>query len=289
MIPSFIITFRETLEAALIVGIILSYLVRTRQTKYNSIVYSGTISGIVASIIGAVLFTRLAGGFSGRAEEIFEGITMLIGATLLTTMILWMMKQKHIARELEQRVAIKLTTDAYGWGLFSLVFIAILREGIETVIFLNSASFVSTDNTMLGALTGIAAAIFLGYAMFVGSMKMNLKKFFNITSILLILFAAGLVAHGVHELQEAGIIPTVIEHVWDVNPAVHSDGSYPILHEKGYVGSVLKGLFGYNGNPSFIEVLSYLLYVALVLMLWRNTENAHKVKMRSERNNLECA
>ena len=92
MIANFIITFRETLEAALIVGIILGYLVRTKQTKYNKTVYMGVVTGIIASIIGAFLFVRLAGGFEGKAEQIFEGITMLFGAFLLTTMILWMMK-----------------------------------------------------------------------------------------------------------------------------------------------------------------------------------------------------
>src|SRR3989344_9553532 len=104
MIESFIITFREALEVALIVGIILSYLVRTKQTKLNNVVYIGVVSGIVASIIGAFLFNYLAEGFTGRAEEIFEGIIMLVGALLLTTMILWMMKQRHIARELEHKV-----------------------------------------------------------------------------------------------------------------------------------------------------------------------------------------
>ena len=278
MIPSFIITFREVLEAALVVGIILSYLVRVKQTKYNNIVYAGIISGIIASIIGAVLFTLLAGGFTGRAEEIFEGITMLVGALLLTTMILWMMKQKHIARELEDKVAAELT-KAYKFGIFSLVFIAILREGIETVIFLRAASLVTANHTVIGAISGIIAAVLLGYTIFLGSKKINIKKFFNITSILLILFAAGLVAHGVHEFQEAKVIPTVLEHVWDVNPPLNSDGSYPMLHEKGHVGSILKGLFGYNGNPSLIEVLSYLIYIALVFRLWRHIE---KIK-RAER------
>ncbi len=276
MIPSFIITFRETLEAALVVGIILSYLVRIEQTKYNNVVYVGVISGIVASIIGALLFTSIAGGFTGRAEEIFEGITMLFGALLLTTMILWMMKQKHIAMELEHRVATELT-QAHKFGLFSLVFIAVLREGIETVIFLGASRFASTNNTVIGALAGITAVIFLGYTMFIESMKINIKKFFNITSILLILFAAGLVAHGVRELQESTIIPTIIEQVWDINPPINPGDSYPLLHEKGYIGSILKGLFGYNGNPSLIEVLSYLVYLALVFVLWRNIERVHKV------------
>jgi len=286
MIPSFIITFRETLEAALVVGIVLSYLYRVKQTKHNNVVYAGIFSGLVASIIGAVLFTKLAGGFTGRAEEIFEGITMLIGALLLTTMILWMMKQKHIARELENRVATELT-ETHKFGLFSLVFVAILREGIETVIFLRAAILVSTGNTMIGSLAGVIAAILLGYAIFLGSMKINLKRFFNITSILLILFAAGLVAHGVHELQEAKVVPTVIEHIWNINPPANLDGSYPILHEKGHVGSILKSLFGYNGNPSLIEVLSYLLYITLVIGLWRNIEKNKRADIHLMKEKLE--
>jgi high-affinity iron transporter len=267
MIPSFIITFREALEAALIVGIILSYLVRTKQTEYSNVVYMGVLSGIVASIIGALLFVRLAGGFTGRAEQIFEGTTMLIGALLLTTMILWMMKQRHIALELELRVKTELTEN-HRLGLFLLMFVAVLREGIETVIFLGAASFVSSSNSLMGASAGIVAAILLGYAIFVGSMKINLKRFFNMTGILLILFAAGLVAYGVHELQEAKIIPTWVEHLWDINPSVNPDGTYPLLHENGYGGSILKGLFGYNGNPSLLEVLSYVTYLGLVLILW---------------------
>ena len=276
MIPSFIITFREVLEAALVVGIVLSYLVRTKQTQYNNIVYLGVASGIVASIIGAVIFSTLAGGFTGRAEKIFEGITMLVGAFLLTTMILWMMKQKHVAQELEHRVATELT-KRHKFGLCLLVFVAILREGIETIIFLNAASFVAANNSIFAALAGIVAAILLGYAIFLGSMKINIKKFFNITSIILIFFAAGLVAHGMHELQEAKIITTVIEHVWDINPPINPDGSYPILHEKGYMGSILQSLFGYNGNPSLIEVLSYIVYLAFVVVLWKRVE---RVKLK---------
>jgi len=276
MVASFIITFRETLEVALIVGIILSYLVKTKQTKYNYVVYIGIVSAIIASIIGAFLFTNIAGGFTGRSEEIFEGISMLIGSLLLTSMILWMMKQKHIATELQNRVATELA-EAHKVGLFLLVFVATLREGIETVIFLGAASFVSTSNNPISALAGIITAIFLGYLIFIGSMKINIKKFFGITSILLILFAAGLVAQGVHELQEAKIIPTVIQHIWNINPLVNTDGSYPLLHEKGYIGSILKGLFGYNGNPSLIEVLSYFVYFAIVFIFWRKILRKQRV------------
>lgn len=267
MIPSFIIVFREVLEAALIVGIILSYLVRIKQTKFNSIVYIGIGSGVLTSIIGAFLFSALAGGFSGRAEELFEGTAMIIGAILLTTMILWMRRQKHIASKLEHKISVEVT-EAHKFGLFFLVFIAVLREGIETVIFLGASSFVSQGNNLLGALLGMVAAVILGYALFVGGKKIGIKKFFTVTSILLILFAAGLVAYGVHEFQEAKVLPTVIEHVWDINPAVLADGGYPLMHEKGYVGSIAKGLLGYNGDPSLLEVVSYVIYLILVTMIW---------------------
>jgi len=267
MISSFIVTFRETHEAALIVGIILSYLAKTDRTKYNNVVYVAVASGIVASIIAALLFTTVAGGFTGRAEEIFKGVTMLIGAFLLTTMIFWMLKQKYIVKELEHRAAMEISR-AHKFGLFLLVFVSVLREGIETVIFLGAASFVSINNNLIGALAGIAAAIAIGYTIFVGSMKIDIKKFFTITTILLILFAAGLVAHGVQEFQEVGLIPPLIEHVWDINP---------ILDEKGFVGSILKELFGYDGNPSLIEVLSYIIYFCFVFVLWRNIEKVHKI------------
>ncbi|MDO8668056.1 MAG: FTR1 family protein [bacterium] len=267
MLESSIISFREILEASLVIGIVLSYLVKIKQTKYNNVVYLGVVAGISASIVGALIFNQVAGGFTGRAEQIFEGITMLVGAFLLTTMILWMMKRKHVAKELEDKVTAEIS-EAHKFGLFLLVFVAVLREGIETVIFLGAASFTSTGNSLIGALAGIVAAILLGYAIFVGSMKVNLKKFFNITSILLIFFAAGLVAHGIHEFEEAGIIPIVIEQVWDTNS---------IIDENGMVGGVLKGLFGYNGNPSLIEVSGYLIYLFSIFTLWRNIEKVHKV------------
>ena len=139
MIASFMITFRETLEAALVVGIIWSYLVRTDNRAFLGLVIKGVVAGIGASILGAWIFQVISGGFEGRAEEIFEGITMLIGATLLTSMILWMMT-RNASSELEAGVA-KAVGKASGAAVFFLVFISILREGIETVLFLSSASW----------------------------------------------------------------------------------------------------------------------------------------------------
>lgn len=270
MVQSFLIVFRETLEAALIVGIVLGYLARTRQERYRSTAYLALAAGIGASVLAAVLFQLLAGGFSGKAEQIFEGATMLAGAALLTTMILWLMGRADAAARLEQRLEEELSHSqgiSRGVGVFLLVFLSVLREGVETVIFLGAARFTSSNNNLLGALIGLVAAVLLGFGLFRGALKIRLRSFFAVTNVLLILFAAGLVAQGVHELQEAGLIPTVVEHLWDINPPVTGD-RLPVLHENGALGGIAKGLFGYNGNPSLFEVLGYGLYLLAVILLW---------------------
>lgn len=266
MIASFMITFRETLEAALVVGIVWSYLVRTNNRAYLGLVVKGVVGGIAASILGAWLFQTVAGGFEGRSEEIFEGITMLIGATLLTSMILWMMT-RNASRELEEGVA-QAVGKASRVAVFFLVFFSILREGIETVLFLSSASILSGNNVLAGSILGIAIASMVGWLFFKGAMQLNLKTVFNVSSVLLILFAAGLFAHGVHELQEAHLLPVLVEHVWDINPTVLQEGVYPLLHEKGSIGAIFKGLFGYNGNPTLLEVLTYLIYITFATVTW---------------------
>src|SRR3989344_5637953 len=178
MIASFIITFRETLEAALIIGIILAYLAKTNKQKYNKFVYLGTISAVILSIIAAFVFKILSVSFEGTAEQIFEGITMLLAAFLLTFMILWMMKRKHVAHDIRKHVSEELE-EKHKLGLFFIVFIAVLREGIETVLFLGALTFTTGDISIFGGFAGIVLAVFLGYAFFKGTRKINLKIFFS--------------------------------------------------------------------------------------------------------------
>ena len=273
MLESFLVTSRETLEASLVVGIVLAYLNRTNNQNYRKTVYYGIVFGILASVISAFIFTFFAGGFEGKAEQVFEGVTMLIGAFLLTTMILWMMQQKHISKEIEGRVERHLMGAQPFFshiGIFMLIFIAIIREGVETVIFLNALNYASGVN-FIGGTLGIIAAILVGYMFFVGFKKINLKKLFNVSSILLILFAAGLVAHGVHEFEEAGLVSGIIAPLFDVNH---------ILSENGIFGSFLKGLFGYNGNPSLLEVLAYAAYLGVIFYLYKRIEGS-RVKVNA--------
>jgi high-affinity iron transporter len=273
VLSSFLITSRETLEAALVVGIVLAYLSRTNNDQYKKTVYYGIFFGVLLSIISAVMFTLFMDGFQGRTEEIFEGFTMLFAAALLTTMILWMLKQNKVAQEIENKVAKHIANanfnQTYAYGLFTLIVIAILREGVETVIFFSAVNFAS-GISFIGASLGIATAIGIGYIFFMSTRKVNLKKFFNMTSIFLILIAAGLVAHGVHEFQEAAVLPYIVEEVWNTNN---------IINEQGIVGSFLKGLFGYNGNPSLLEVLFYTTYLGFIFYLYRRVGNTSSVRV----------
>jgi len=281
MISGLIIVFREVLEAALIVGIVLSYIRRQNLKSFEVYVWSGTAAGIGVSALGAVLFARLAGGFSGQSSKLFEGIVMLIGAVLLTTLILWLMQQENQVEKIESSVA-RQTSARRGIGLFFVVFVAVLREGVETIVFFHSLTITQAGGQWIGAIIGLVLALFLGFIIFIAGKKVRLDLFFKVTNIFLLLFAGGMIAYGIHELQEAGAFPVIIEHVWDINPAVAQEGIYPLFHDKGYIGSILKGLFGYNGNPSLLEVLGYAAYVVSVSFVWVSASRRSQIQEGSK-------
>ena len=263
MTAASIITLRETLEASLIVGIILAYLNHTKNSQHSIFVWMGVLAGIALSVVLAIIFQIMFGDFTGRTEELYEGITMLTAAALITWMILWMLTQRRsIRKNIENDVEHHLTND-HPWGLFTLALVATAREGIETVIFLKASILhAGGTHTFIGGLLGIVIAVFLSVLLFRGIVHIPLKKFFSITSVLLILFAAGLVTHGVHEFEEAGLIPSLISPLWNMNG---------FLDEAGTLGSFLKGLFGYNGNPSLMEVMSYGIYLMGITAIWKVT------------------
>ena len=252
MLASALITLREGLEAALIVGIVLGVLRKLGHTDRSRPVWAGVLAAVIVSVAAGLALNGLGVAFEGRGEQIFEGVAMLLAAGVLTWMIFWMQRQgRQIQAELELDVR-RASIAGSPWALFSLAFVAVVREGIETVLFLTVAAFSATPaQTLVGGALGLTVAVVLGWLVFAAGKRLDVRAFFRVTSVLLILFAAGLVAHGVHELQEARLLPTLVEHVWDINP---------ILDEHSAVGTFLKALFGYNGNPSLLEVIAYGVY-----------------------------
>jgi len=258
MLGSLLITLREGLEAALIIGIILAYLARIGSRQSFKPVWLGTSLAVLVSLIAGAAIYLLAGELSGQAEEIFEGLAMFVAAGVLTWMIFWMRKQAvNIKAHLHAQIQSALTSGS-SLGLVILAFVVVVREGIETVLFLFVATRVAESTVLftVGGFLGLVIAVGIGYSIYKGTSKLNLRTFFSVTSLVLILFAAGLLAHGIHEFHEAGIIPPVVEHVWDINY---------ILPEKSTFGRFLTAIVGYNGNPSLVEVVTYFVYLALAL------------------------
>jgi high-affinity iron transporter len=252
-----LLTTREGLEASLIVGIVLAYLAKTDNREQFRYIWLGTAAAVLVSTIsGAALFFTL-GELEGRGEQIFEGVAMFSAVGVLTWMIFWMRRQaRHIKPELEAKIATAIAAGS-AVGLASVVFFAVLREGVETALFLFAISDSSTPlTTGIGAAAGLVISISFGVGLYFGSRRLNLRQFFTVTGVLLIVFAAGLLAHGIHEFQEAGLLPVTIEHVWDTNG---------IVSDESTTGEFLKALFGYNGNPSLLEVLAWLAYLTTAL------------------------
>ena len=283
MLPTYLLSLREGLEAALIIGIVLGALSKIRRTDLSPAVWLGTLSAVGVSILTAVLLTSFGMSLEERAEQIFEGIMMLAAAGILTWMIFWMSKQARFLKgELEAGVNKAAARAATGKrAMFGLAFFAVVREGVELALFITAAFFAGdqsqvTSNiiqTLAGTILGLGTAALLGWTLFATTVRLDLRRFFQVTGFLLILFAAGLVAHGVHEFNEVGWIPAVIEHVWDVNT---------IIDENSLMGLLLKTLFGYNGNPSLTEMIAYFVYLAVITILWRRDSAPVKVPAASQ-------
>jgi high-affinity iron transporter len=264
MLASFIVTFREALEAALVIGIIAAYIARIGRKDLYRYLAVGIIGAIFASAAVAFAFKLIFGELGGIAGSLFEGIVALTAAIVLTYMIFWMAHySKQIKGELQEKIDMAITKGQM-LGIAALSFFAVFREGVETVLFLGTLAIRSPADTFLGFVVGLAAVIILSVFMFKGMHRLDFSKFFRYTSILLILFSAGLIATAVDELNAAGIIPPVIGHLWDLNPPQNPDGSYPLLHENGIIGSSLKSLFGYHADPSLTQVVAYIGYWVII-------------------------
>ena len=257
MFGAFVTLLREGFEATLLVAIVLAYLVKIgRREDFRQVWYGVGAAVAVSLAVGAALFVT-AGGLEGTAEYVFEGTAMWVAVGFLTYMVLWMRRESRTVAQGIRRGVDSAVEKGTQLALISLVFVMVVREGIETALFIFGITQTSTPlQVTLGAALGVAAAVALGYAVYAGGKRINLGSFFKITGVLLILVAAGLLAHGVAEFQEAGLLPELVS-LWDVSGA-------PVVGEESLVSELLTAFFGWDPEANLLEVIAWAAYLLAV-------------------------
>src|SRR3989441_4712476 len=219
MLQAFIITLREGVEAALIVGITLAYLAKIGRPELRKSVYAALAAAFLGSIGVAILLSR-----THWNQDIFEGWIMLAAAFFVVTMIIFMMKTgRKLKGRIEGKVGLLAGQDAW-FGLFLFVFLMVLREGVETVLILGAVTLNSSELlSFLGTLLGVIVAILFGVVFVKGSVRINLQKFFRVTTVILFFVAAQLIVSGLHELSENGVLPSSKQEMAIIGPIVRND------------------------------------------------------------------
>lgn len=265
MIGQYLIAFREVLEAALIISIVLAYLVRTGRKSLSRFIWYGVFSAIMVSLLLGSVVWLAYGTLPEDAQALFEGVAALIAVAVLSSMIYWMAtKGKELRAEVERQVE-TIATRGITLGLISFAFIAVFREGLETVLFLTPFLVVDPLATVVGLVSGILTSLVLAYGIFIAGMKINLRRFFYFTSILLVLLAGGLAGYGTHEL---------VEYTGSTSWGVLGQPAYSLnipaespWHHKGVIGSVLAVMFGYTVKAEWARLLVHLGYLAIAIPL----------------------
>jgi high-affinity iron transporter len=294
-VQALLITFREVLEALLVVGIITSYLKRMDHTKYTKYVWLGAGLAVLASIGVAMLFQVVFTGFAAMGSEMYLKISiMFISAVLLTQMVFWMAEHsRDMKKDMEGKMDYFISTgNMVGMVIHS--FLVVLREGVETVFFFAAITGGNIGAAMQGwgAITGIVLAAVVSYLFFKSTMRVPLKTFFKVTGAFIILIAAGLLVQGISMLQDLNIIGSVMPHVYDItwflpeHPIdyehyLRDHGVAPVL--SGDIGIFLKALFGYSSMPSLEEVIAYIGYFVVIYLLInvRNSKKTTKAEKKA--------
>jgi high-affinity iron transporter len=254
---SFVTLLREGFEVTLLVAIVLAYLVKIERREDIKQVWYGVGAALLVSLaVGGILFAT-AGGLEGRAEQIFEGTAMWVAVGFLTYMILWMRREsRNVAWSIRQGIDSAVERGG-SLALVSLVFVMVLREGVETALFVFGITRTSEPlQVAFGAALGLAGAVALGYAVYAGGKRINLGTFFKVTGVFLILVAAGLLAHGVAEFEEAGLLPAIMP-LWDVSNSL-------VLGEGTIISDFLTAFFGWDPEANLLELFAWFTYIVVV-------------------------
>ena len=256
---SFLITLREGLEASLILAILLTYLKKTDRWADARFVWAGTAAAIGICLVAGIAIFIALDGLNGKVEYAVEGFIALSATAVLTHMIFWMRSHaRTLGKELRDKV-----DASVGSALAIIAFVAVLREGLETVLFLLSAetATASGGDVVVGGLIGLALSVVIGFGVYRSGNRLNLRTFFNVTAVLLLLFAAGLAGKAVHELRlliswEAGWL---VSSAWTLESGLFATGTFY---------DFMRGLFGWHKNPENIRVLAYFAYLIPVLLVY---------------------
>ena len=264
MIPAFMIMLREGLEAALIVGIVAAYLVKTGRRDSLPAVWIGVAGAVILSIAVAAVASVTIGELPFVVQELIGGIATLIAVGVLTWMLFWMRRQgRHMKGELEHGIDQALIGGSL-LALTGVAFVSVAREGLETVLFMSVVFSAAAPGPepAIGAVLGLAAAVGIGLAIFAYGVRVDLRRFFQVTAVILIFVAAGLCAYAVHEFGEAGVIANT-GTLFDISD---------VLPESSPLGAVLSGLFGYRSAPTPLEVVAYFAYLIPVVTIYLVTD-----------------
>jgi len=257
MLSTFIIALREGLEAALIIGILLAYVVKTNRSHLRTPLWIGVVVAIVLSLgLGAILsFT--SSELTSEAEEAFAGTLSVVAVALVTWMVFWMKRTaQNLKRELERKVESAVTMGSVAMAITA--FVAVGREGIETSLFIytNFTTVKSSFGPSVGLVLGLAAAIGLGYLMYRQTVHFDISQFFKITGIALIVVAAGVLAHGIGDLQETGWLPGSESVAWNLDSRLNPDS---------FIASILSGSIGFSTTTTWLQVGIWFLYLVTIL------------------------
>lgn len=266
-VAPFLIMLREGIEAALIVGIIASYLKQTGRVRAMPWVWLGIGLALVVCAVVAVVIVQGGHEYPQKQQELLEGVVALIAVGILTSMVFWMKKAgRSMKGELQRSIDRAMDKgDGWTWALVGMAFLAVAREGLESLFFL--LAIVQQDPTRValgGAALGLALAVATGFGLYYGSVRLNLQRFFRVTAVFIIFVAAGLLAGALAKLHEAGI--------WNGLQTTAFDWT-GVLPVYGGLGSVLAAVFGYNDHPTVGEVAVYLLYLIPALLLYLKKDN----------------
>jgi high-affinity iron transporter len=274
-LANYLIGLREGLEAALVVSILVAYLVKTGHRESLRWVWVGVGSAIALALVVETVLQVTSNQLSFRAQEAFGGLMSILAVCFVTWMVFWMRRAaRSIKGELEGGLE-----KALGLGVGAIIavsFIAVAREGLETAVFVWSSVYNTSNATVgfTGAVAGLVTAALLGYLIYRGAVRINLGSFFKVTGTLLIIVAAGVLAYGFHDLQEAGLLPGEDSIAFDVSH---------VIAPSGLVGTVLKGVFNFQPNPTWLQVVVWVGYLVPTLYLFLRPTSAAPTRPRAAR------